>query len=165
MTQTASKVARGVRSYLALLLCVIVLAAAVDSECTTNDTLLPQGILSWTEADAGDDPDGTTYGDAAISEKFCVIPCDNDSDMQTTRPKIHSATVAINFNTRAPPLFDGIGSHALISFEPTRRSLSGRSPCQRLVPAVSRDCVLVRSEAELLLSGCLHIHPLESQTL
>jgi len=123
MTQTASKVARDVRSHLALLLCVSVLAAAVDSEYTTNDTLPRQAILSWAEDNSGDDPDATAYGDAAINEKSSVVHFENDSHMRTVRPEIRSATVAISVQTRAPPGYSAASAHMRLSLS------SLRNPC------------------------------------
>ena len=119
MTPAARKVASGALSSLALLLCVIVLSAAVDSEGTTNVTLVRQGPFSWAEDNTDDDPDTTTYGDAAIDGKFSLIPFENDSDMRIIRSAIHSARVVISSETRAPPPFGGIATHSLVSFEST----------------------------------------------
>ena len=59
MTQAARKVARGSHSLLALLLCVVVLTAAVDSDGAPNDTFLRDCTLAWADVDGEDDPDVT----------------------------------------------------------------------------------------------------------
>jgi len=154
-TQADIRVARSTRSTLVLLLCVIVLAAAVDLEFTTNDPLLLERMLSWAEDDAYDDSHATADGDAAINEKFSVRPLESDSGMRTLRPEIHSASIVISLGTRAPPLFGGMGQHPLVSplvsFKSTRHSLDGCTSCPRLVSAALPNCVLM-SEAKLFLA-------------
>ncbi len=111
MTRAVMRDARGARSSLVLLLCVIALADAVDSEFTTNDTLPRDGISSWAgDDDARDDRSATAYGDAALNEKFSVSSLEDDFGMPTVRPETHSARVAISFGTRAPPLSGGHGT-------------------------------------------------------
>jgi hypothetical protein len=109
-----------------LLLCVIVLAAAVDLEFTTNDPLLLERMSSWAEDDAYDDSHATADGDAAINEKFSVSPLESDSGMRTVCPEIPSASIAISLGTRAPPLFGGMDN--IRSFRRSFRSSRRDTP-------------------------------------
>jgi hypothetical protein len=76
MTQAPRKIAGGSHSLLALLLCVIVLAAAVESDGTPNDPPLRDCTLAWADGDGEDDPDGpplTTYAYGALCGRLSTV--------------------------------------------------------------------------------------------
>jgi hypothetical protein len=63
MTRSARELAGRARSSaarpLALFLCVLILAVAVDCESATNDTCLRDWTLAWADDDVGDGADAT----------------------------------------------------------------------------------------------------------
>jgi hypothetical protein len=75
MTQAARKIAGGFHSPLALLLCAIVLAAAVDSDGTPN--VLRDSTLAWADVDSDDDPDDshslTAYAYAVLCGRLSMV--------------------------------------------------------------------------------------------
>jgi len=77
MTQAARKIAGRSHSPLALLLCVVVLTAAVDSDGAPNDTFLRDCTLAWADVDGEDDPDVThsltAYDYAALCGRSSTI--------------------------------------------------------------------------------------------
>jgi hypothetical protein len=107
MTQAERKVARGSHSLLALLLCVIVLAAAVDSDGTPNDTLLRDCTLAWADGDGDDDPDGphsrTAYACAALCGRLSTVLFPSHSDIGVSLPgrRLESGPACVQ--PRAPP--------------------------------------------------------------
>ena len=107
MTQAARKIAGGSHSLLALLLCVIVLAAAVDSNSAANDPLFRDRMLAWTDGDGDDDLDGphslTAYAYAALCGGLSTVPSPSHSDFGISLPGRPSEGKHACVRPRGPP--------------------------------------------------------------
>jgi hypothetical protein len=107
MTQAARKVGGGAHSPLALLLCVIVLAVAVDSEGAPNDIPIRDWTLAWADADVDDGVDVTNSlmadDHAALCGRLSIVPFESHSHMGTSRPGRESEWISLCVQPRGPP--------------------------------------------------------------
>jgi hypothetical protein len=143
MTQAARKVARGSHSLLALLLCVIVLAAAVDSDGTPNDTLLRDCTLAWADGDGDDDPDGphsrTAYAYTALCGRLFTLLFPSHADFGISLPGCRSESRPACVQPRAPPC---------------SRELSEATSHLRLIVSGARSSDLLVSPRVFRLRAC-----------
>src|SRR5262249_41474736 len=107
MTRAAKKIAGGCHSTLALLLCVVALAAAVDSDGAPNDTFLRDSTLAWTDVDCEDDPDDphslTANAYAVLCGRLSAIPFPRDSEIGLSLAACWLEMRPACVQSRAPP--------------------------------------------------------------
>jgi len=136
MTQAARKIAGRSHSPLVLLLCVVVLTAAVDSDGAPNDTFLRDCTLVWADGDGDDDPDGshsrTAYACAALCGRLSTVLFPSHSDIGISLPGRRSESRAACVQPRAPP-------------------------CSRELSSPTRHLRLIVSGARLPISAFLHV--------
>src|SRR6266404_2148441 len=142
MTQAARKIAGGFHSPLALLLCAIVLAAAVDSDGTPN--VLRDSTLAWADVDGADDPDDphslSAYAYAVLCGRLSTVPFPSHSNIGISLSGGRSERRPACAQSRAPPCSRELSnptSHLrLIVSVPDSRSprFSTRVPSPRLSP-------------------------------
>src|SRR5882672_2918630 len=105
MTQAARKIAGGFHSPLALLLCAIVLAAAVDSDSTPN--VLGDSTLAWADVDGDDDPDDphslTAYVYAVLCGRLSTVLFSSHSSIGISLSGGWSERRPACAQSRAPP--------------------------------------------------------------
>jgi len=107
MTPVVRKVASGIHGPLALLLCVIVLIVAVDSDGAANDGVLRDWTLAWAAADVADDSDDvnslTLYDHPALCDRLCIIAFQSHSVMGRSCPARQSEWIPARVRPRGPP--------------------------------------------------------------
>src|SRR5262249_16983882 len=107
MTQAGRKIAGRCHPPLALLLCVIVLVAALDSDGTPNDPLLRDSTLAWNQDDSDDDPDDphslTAYAYAALCGRLSIVLFPRHSDIGISLAGRRSESRPPCVQPRAPP--------------------------------------------------------------
>jgi hypothetical protein len=92
----------------ALLLCVVVLAAVIDSDGTPNDTFLRDTTLAWADVDVGDDPDDpdslAAYAYAALCGRLSTVNLfPSHSNIGISLPGGRSERGPACVQPRAPP--------------------------------------------------------------
>ncbi len=101
------KVAGGIHSPLTLLLCVIFLTVAVDSQGAANDTTLYDWTLAWADADVEDGSDGTNsptpYDHPALCGRLCIVVFQSHSAMGRSGPARQSERIPPRVRPRGPP--------------------------------------------------------------
>src|SRR5262245_35634030 len=108
MRPAARKATRGVYLPLVLLLCVIVLAVAVDSESAANDRPLRDWTLAWGDADvtdAFDDVRASTplYAPATLRGPLLIVLFDSHYDIGQFCSGLQSEWVPACAQPRGPP--------------------------------------------------------------
>jgi len=147
MAPAARKIAGGIHSPLTLLLCVIVLIVAVDSQGATNDSGLCDWTLAWVDADVEDASDSTnsrTPDDhPALCGRLCIVVFQSHSAMGRSGPADQSQGIPPRVRPRGPPCRYGPSeatSHRPLIFP------GARSP--RFLRTVPIPRVSVRQRAE-----------------
>src|SRR5262245_9276774 len=107
MTPVVRKVASGIHGSLALLLCVIVLAVAVDSDGAMNDAVLRDWTLALAAADVADDSDDvnslTLYDNPALCDRLCIVAFQSHSARGRSCPARQSEWIPARVRPRGPP--------------------------------------------------------------
>jgi hypothetical protein len=107
MALAGRKVAEGIHSPLTLLLCLIVLTVAVDSQGAANDTALYDWTLAWADADVEDGSDGTNsrtpYDHPAWCGRLCIVVFQSHSTMGRSAPARQAERTPSRVRPRGPP--------------------------------------------------------------
>jgi hypothetical protein len=116
MTPAVRKAAGDILRPLALLLCVIVLAVAVDSDGAANDAVLRDWTLAWAVADVEEDSDDvnslTLYEHPALCDRLCIVAFQSHSAMGRSCPARQSEWIPARVRPRGPPCSCGASEAA-----------------------------------------------------
>jgi len=153
MTPVVRKVVSGIHGPLALLLCVIVLAVAVDSDGAMNDAVLRDWTLALAAADVADDSDDvnslTLYDHPALCDRLCIVAFQSHSAIGRSCPARQSEWIPARVRPRGPP-FSRTTSEAARHCSPilpgarSLRFLHTCSPSSRIGPPTDRSAGRVR---------------------
>ena len=143
MTQAARKIAGRAHSPLALLLCVVVLTAGVDSDGAPNDTFLRDCTLAWADVDGEDDPDVThsltAHNSAALCGRLSTVLFPGHSNIDISLSGGWSERRPACAQSRAPPC---------------SRELSEAASHRRLIVSGARSSDLLVSPRVFRLHAC-----------